>query len=198
MRAGPRFRTVALTGGRNVARGWPPGARACGPNWRSPRTPTTAADAARRAGRHGGAGGRRARRRWPRPPTAPPTGPCRPSSAPRAGPGPARAGAGPHAGAGQQGKPCHRRAAADGHRRAHGATILPVDSEHSAVFQALTGEDHAAVERIIITASGGPFRDWPLERLAGPRPAEAVAHPNWAMGKRITIDSARCSTRRWN
>ena len=74
--------------------------------------------------------------------------------------------------------------------RAHGATILPVDSEHSAVFQALTGEDHGAVERVIITASGGPFRDWPLERLAVATVAEAKAHPNWSMGNRISIDSA--------
>ena len=74
--------------------------------------------------------------------------------------------------------------------RCHGATILPVDSEHSAVFQTLTGEDRSAVERVIITASGGPFRDWPLERLAGATPEQAVAHPNWAMGQRISIDSA--------
>ncbi|MCL7463911.1 1-deoxy-D-xylulose-5-phosphate reductoisomerase [Phaeovulum sp. NW3] len=72
----------------------------------------------------------------------------------------------------------------------HGARILPVDSEHSAVFQALVGEDMAAVERIIITASGGAFRDWPLERLAHATVAEASSHPNWAMGQRITIDSA--------
>ncbi|SEP64082.1 1-deoxy-D-xylulose-5-phosphate reductoisomerase [Thalassovita taeanensis] len=74
--------------------------------------------------------------------------------------------------------------------RAHGATILPVDSEHSAIFQALVGEEMAAVERIIITASGGAFRDWPMERLAGATLAEASAHPNWDMGQRITIDSA--------
>lgn len=72
----------------------------------------------------------------------------------------------------------------------HGATILPVDSEHSAVFQALVGEDIAAVERVIITASGGPFRDWPTERLARATLAEAAAHPNWAMGQRISVDSA--------
>ena len=72
----------------------------------------------------------------------------------------------------------------------HGATILPVDSEHSAVFQALVGEDMDAVERIIITASGGAFRDWSLERLAKATVAEASSHPNWAMGQRITIDSA--------
>ena len=72
----------------------------------------------------------------------------------------------------------------------HGATILPVDSEHSAVFQALVGEDIGAVERIIITASGGPFRDWPAERLATATVEQACAHPNWAMGQRISIDSA--------
>lgn len=72
----------------------------------------------------------------------------------------------------------------------HGARILPVDSEHSAIFQALVGEDIAAVERIILTASGGALRDWPLEALAKATVAEALAHPNWAMGQRITIDSA--------
>ncbi|MFG6567262.1 1-deoxy-D-xylulose-5-phosphate reductoisomerase [Sulfitobacter sp. 1A13679] len=72
----------------------------------------------------------------------------------------------------------------------HGATILPVDSEHSAVFQALVGEDMAAVERVIITASGGAFRDWPLEDLAHATLDQASSHPNWDMGQRITIDSA--------
>lgn len=74
--------------------------------------------------------------------------------------------------------------------RATGATILPVDSEHSAIFQALVGEDVTAVERVIITASGGAFRDWPLDRIAAATLAEASNHPNWAMGQRITIDSA--------
>ncbi len=74
--------------------------------------------------------------------------------------------------------------------RAHGGCILPVDSEHSAIFQAMRGEDSAAVERIILTASGGPFRDWPLERLHDATPEQAVAHPNWTMGRRISIDSA--------
>ncbi len=73
---------------------------------------------------------------------------------------------------------------------AHGGRILPVDSEHSAIFQALTGEDIAAVERIVLTASGGALRDWPLERLARATLAEALVHPNWTMGQRITIDSA--------
>jgi len=74
--------------------------------------------------------------------------------------------------------------------RAHGAQILPVDSEHSAVFQALAGEDIAAVERIIITASGGAFRDWPLADLPDATLDQASSHPNWDMGQRITIDSA--------
>lgn len=73
---------------------------------------------------------------------------------------------------------------------ANGARILPVDSEHSAIFQALVGEEITAVERIILTASGGALRDWPLESLARATVAEALAHPNWAMGQRITIDSA--------
>ena len=73
---------------------------------------------------------------------------------------------------------------------AHRATMLPVDSEHSAVFQALIGEDISAVERIIITASGGAFRDWPLEKLADATLEQASSHPNWDMGQRITIDSA--------
>lgn len=77
-----------------------------------------------------------------------------------------------------------------GTARAHGATVLPVDSEHSAVFQALVGEEMAAVERIIITASGGAFRDWPIENLASASLAQASSHPNWNMGQRITIDSA--------
>ncbi len=72
----------------------------------------------------------------------------------------------------------------------HGAMILPVDSEHSAVFQALTGEDIGAVERVIITASGGPFRTWDAAQLRAATPAQAVAHPNWSMGARISIDSA--------
>ncbi len=72
----------------------------------------------------------------------------------------------------------------------HNARLLPVDSEHSAVFQALVGEDIAAVERVIITASGGAFRDWPLVDLATATVEQASSHPNWNMGQRITIDSA--------
>ena len=74
--------------------------------------------------------------------------------------------------------------------RVNGATILPVDSEHSAVFQCLAGGNLDSVEMVTLTASGGAFRDWPLERLAQATVAEASAHPNWAMGQRITIDSA--------
>ncbi len=73
---------------------------------------------------------------------------------------------------------------------ASGATILPVDSEHSAIFQALRGEDMASVERVIITASGGAFRDRPMDALRDVTVEEASSHPNWAMGQRITIDSA--------
>jgi 1-deoxy-D-xylulose-5-phosphate reductoisomerase len=72
----------------------------------------------------------------------------------------------------------------------HNARLLPVDSEHSAVFQALVGEDMSAVERIIITASGGAFRDWPLKDLQSATLEQASSHPNWNMGQRITIDSA--------
>lgn len=71
-----------------------------------------------------------------------------------------------------------------------GACILPVDSEHSAIFQALGGDNLDFVEAVTITASGGAFRDWPLDRLADATVAEASTHPNWAMGQRITIDSA--------
>ena len=74
--------------------------------------------------------------------------------------------------------------------KACGGAVLPVDSEHSAVFQALIGEDISAVERVIITASGGAFRDWPMEKLASATPEQAATHPNWDMGQRITIDSA--------
>lgn len=77
-----------------------------------------------------------------------------------------------------------------GRARQFGATILPVDSEHSGIFQALIGERMEAVERVIITASGGAFRDWPLEKLASATAEQAATHPNWDMGQRITIDSA--------
>jgi 1-deoxy-D-xylulose-5-phosphate reductoisomerase len=74
-------------------------------------------------------------------------------------------------------------------RRA-GARLLPVDSEHSAVFQVLEGERAEAVDRIILTASGGPFRTASLEDMRKAAPAQALAHPNWDMGAKISIDSA--------
>lgn len=74
--------------------------------------------------------------------------------------------------------------------RASGAELLPVDSEHSAALQSLAGAERAAVERIVLTASGGPFRCWPIEKLKDAKPEEALKHPNWAMGAKITIDSA--------
>jgi 1-deoxy-D-xylulose-5-phosphate reductoisomerase len=68
--------------------------------------------------------------------------------------------------------------------------LLPVDSEHSAVFQALVGAQPEAIERIVLTASGGPFRTWSLEQLQHVTPEQALRHPNWSMGRKITIDSA--------
>jgi len=77
---------------------------------------------------------------------------------------------------------------AEARRRA--VRLLPVDSEHNAVFQCLEGQPQAGVARVILTASGGAFRDWPAERLAHATPADALKHPNWAMGPKITVDSA--------
>jgi 1-deoxy-D-xylulose-5-phosphate reductoisomerase len=71
-----------------------------------------------------------------------------------------------------------------------GVKLLPVDSEHNAVFQCLEGHPQAGVRRIMLTASGGAFRDWPAERLADVTPADALKHPNWAMGPKVTVDSA--------
>jgi 1-deoxy-D-xylulose-5-phosphate reductoisomerase len=73
----------------------------------------------------------------------------------------------------------------DGH-----GSIVPVDSEHSAVLQCLAGADRAVVESIILTASGGPFRALPLDKFRAIRPADALNHPTWSMGKKITIDAA--------
>lgn len=72
----------------------------------------------------------------------------------------------------------------------YNAPILPVDSEHSAIFQSLVGEDHSEIEKILLTASGGPFRTYTLEQMQGVTAAEALRHPNWDMGAKITIDSA--------
>ncbi|MBV9331977.1 MAG: 1-deoxy-D-xylulose-5-phosphate reductoisomerase [Alphaproteobacteria bacterium] len=70
------------------------------------------------------------------------------------------------------------------------AAVIPVDSEHNAVFQVLDGGDAGEVEKVTLTASGGPFRDWSLDRMRGATPEEAVAHPNWSMGAKISVDSA--------
>ena len=72
----------------------------------------------------------------------------------------------------------------------HQVSILPVDSEHSAIFQSLVGEDMASVEKLLLTASGGPFRTFSLEQMQHVTAAEALQHPNWEMGAKITIDSA--------
>ena len=72
----------------------------------------------------------------------------------------------------------------------HSAKLLPVDSEHNAVFQCIEGHPHVGVRSIVLTASGGAFRDWPIEKLSQVKPADAVKHPNWVMGPKITVDSA--------
>ena len=74
--------------------------------------------------------------------------------------------------------------------REHGVALTPVDSEHSAIFQALAGQRSEDVDRILLTASGGPFRTWPAERIAEASVEEALNHPNWDMGPKITVDSA--------
>lgn len=71
-----------------------------------------------------------------------------------------------------------------------GCTILPVDSEHNAIFQVFDFDRPESVERIILTASGGPFRSWSLEQMAAATPEQALAHPTWSMGRKISIDSA--------
>jgi 1-deoxy-D-xylulose-5-phosphate reductoisomerase len=72
----------------------------------------------------------------------------------------------------------------------NGVTIYPVDSEHSAIFQCLVGEFHNRIEKIYLTASGGPFRGWNVSQLANVKKEQALKHPNWSMGAKITIDSA--------
>jgi 1-deoxy-D-xylulose-5-phosphate reductoisomerase len=79
--------------------------------------------------------------------------------------------------------------------RAGGATLLPIDSEHNAIFQCMphnlrVGEAPAGVRRVLLTASGGPFRDWAREAIATATPEQACAHPNWVMGRKISVDSA--------
>jgi len=72
----------------------------------------------------------------------------------------------------------------------HDTTIIPVDSEHSAIFQCCRGEKKDEIESITLTASGGPFRDWPIDKLKDVSAETAANHPNWSMGKKISIDSA--------
>ena len=74
--------------------------------------------------------------------------------------------------------------------RQSGATLLPVDSEHNAIFQVFEPENRAAIARIVLTASGGPFRRWTAAQMESATPEQAVAHPNWAMGAKISVDSA--------
>ncbi len=74
--------------------------------------------------------------------------------------------------------------------REKGVRILPMDSEHNAIFQALGGENPKRIEKMWLTASGGPFRSWSAERIAAATPEQALAHPNWAMGPKVTVDSA--------
>ncbi len=74
--------------------------------------------------------------------------------------------------------------------RTSGAELLPVDSEHNAVFQVFQKDQADQIEKVILTASGGPFRTWSIDRMRGVTPAQALKHPNWDMGSRITIDSA--------
>lgn len=74
--------------------------------------------------------------------------------------------------------------------RKSGAILLPVDSEHNAIFQVFDRENKTAIDKIILTASGGPFRDWTFEQMSQATPAQAVAHPNWSMGAKISVDSA--------
>lgn len=72
----------------------------------------------------------------------------------------------------------------------HGVKLLPADSEHSAIFQCLQGVPAGGLRRIILTASGGAFRDWPVEKLSTVKVSDALKHPNWSMGQKITVDSA--------
>lgn len=72
----------------------------------------------------------------------------------------------------------------------HGVKLLPADSEHSAIFQCLQGVPQGGLRRILLTASGGAFRDWPVEKLTQVTVADALTHPNWSMGRKITVDSA--------
>lgn len=74
--------------------------------------------------------------------------------------------------------------------REHGTELIPIDSEHNAIFQCLSPQERHGVRRILLTASGGPFRGWSQEKLLGVTPAQACAHPKWSMGRKISVDSA--------
>ncbi len=74
----------------------------------------------------------------------------------------------------------------------NGATLLPIDSEHNAIFQCLAGNRRVDVSRLILTASGGPFRTASADEMRAATPAQAVAHPNWSMGAKISVNSATC------
>jgi 1-deoxy-D-xylulose-5-phosphate reductoisomerase len=74
--------------------------------------------------------------------------------------------------------------------RARGVALLPVDSEHNAIHQCLHGRAGDEIRKLVLTASGGPFRTWPADRLAAVRPEDALRHPTWQMGRKITVDSA--------
>src|SRR5438067_342644 len=71
-----------------------------------------------------------------------------------------------------------------------GGAVIPVDSEHSAIFQVFEAENAAQVQRLLLTASGGPFRCWSREQMGRATPEQALAHPNWNMGAKISVDSA--------
>src|ERR1700732_4111540 len=74
--------------------------------------------------------------------------------------------------------------------RRHGATLLPVDSEHNAIYQVFEAKDVAAIDRIVLTGSGGPFRELSFDAMGHATPDQAIAHPNWSMGPKISVDSA--------
>lgn len=88
-------------------------------------------------------------------------------------------------GASQQGDPGHGGAVGDGEVRRHGVRLLPIDSEHSAIFQALEAGRSEDVGKLILTASSGPFRTWNIEQLRRATPEQALAHPNWSMERKF-------------
>ena len=81
--------------------------------------------------------------------------------------------------------------------RQHGVQVVPVDSEHSAIFQSLRGGRKEEVRRLILTASGGPFRGWTKEQLLHVTREQCLQHPNWNMGPKVTVDSATLANKGW-